>query len=325
MMRAALILLPALCAALSSSIRFDAAPQPLNAGAETHALYPLAAVYLPGGEYQLRNIEPRNVRMCREETEFVAALVGGERQSCAAIGTLMRIDGVEAATRDESGAVLAEPQAPRALRVNCTAIGRRRIISVRNPGAWNDPAARLRGEYLVAETLALEDEPAPAADATSASGALGFLARTLRTSSENSFATEAAAALLDDAARLASIGEDWRSLELWQQYCATRRASAAEDHRADRNELIIDEKVKEGGEISIPVNEQTLSYEARARLADLDARAADALAQMELDDETTFLEFLSSRDPSARLARLADDAFREGTRVAQRVALERAL
>ena len=73
------------------------------------------------------------------------------------------------------------------------------------------------------------------------------------------------------------------------------------------------------------MNEQTLSLEARARLADLDSRAADALGQMEIDDEVAFQDFLSSRDPSARLARLADDTLREGTRVAQRIALERAL
>ena len=76
--------------------------------------------------------------------------------------------------------------------------------------------------------------------------------------------------------------------------------------------------------LSVPVDERTLSADARARLADLDARAADALAQMALDDDAAFQGFLESTDASDRLARLADDALREGTRVARRAALSRA-
>ena len=53
-------------------------------------------------------------------------------------------------------------------------------------------------------------------------------------------------------------------------------------------------------------------------------RAADALAQMALDDDAAFQGFLESTDASDRLARLADDALREGTRVARRAALSRA-
>ena len=92
-------------------IRFDAPPPavavaaPPAAAATTtpRALYPLAMTYLPGGAYELRNSEPRNVRMCQEETEFVAVLVGDDRNSCATVGT------VRAPGRTSSG-VVATPR-----------------------------------------------------------------------------------------------------------------------------------------------------------------------------------------------------------------------
>ena len=64
--------------------------------------------------------------------------------------------------------------------------------------------------------------------------------------------------------------------------------------------------------------------EDRARLADLDRRAADYLDDLGLADDAFFQGCLESTTPEARLAALADDALREGTRIAQRASLARA-
>ena len=55
-----------------------------------------------------------------------------------------------------------------------------------------------------------------------------------------------------------------------------------------------------------------------------DERAADALRQMELADATAFQALLEERSATARLAALAAGALREGSRLAQRAALQRA-
>ena len=170
------------CCGALSWVRFDA-PPPTNAAntAQRYPLYPLRATYMPCGSVELRNTEPRNVRMCRETEYFVASLLNAEDgASCAAVGTLLRIDGVENATRDNTGQVLARPRdAPRALRVRCTAVGRRRLVGIRNGDAYFDAGARLRGEFLVGDFADYEDEES--ADATpDAASALAFLARSLQ-------------------------------------------------------------------------------------------------------------------------------------------------
>ena len=85
------------CCGALSWVRFDA-PPPTNAAntAQRYPLYPLRATYMPCGSVELRNTEPRNVRMCKETEYFVASLLNAEDgASCAAVGTLLRIDGVE--------------------------------------------------------------------------------------------------------------------------------------------------------------------------------------------------------------------------------------
>ena len=104
------------CCGALSWVRFDA-PPPNAAKAQRYPLYPLRATYMPCGSVELRNTEPRNVRMCKETEYFVASLLNADGASCAEVGTLLRIDGVENATRDNTGQVLARPRdAPRALR-----------------------------------------------------------------------------------------------------------------------------------------------------------------------------------------------------------------
>ena len=84
-------------------------------------------------------------------------------------------------------------------------------------------------------------------------------------------------ALLEQAAELASAERWWEALELWQVHCATRRAAAATRHRSERNEFLIDAKIRQGGALQIPVNERSLPTADREQLADLDARLPLAL------------------------------------------------
>jgi hypothetical protein len=298
-------------------VRFDA-PPPTNAAntAQRYPLYPLRATYMPCGSVELRNTEPRNVRMCKETEYFVASLLNAEDgASCAAVGTLLRIDGVENATRDNTGQVLARPRdAPRALRVRCTAVGRRRLVGIRNGDAYFDAGARLRGEFLVGDFADYEDEES--ADATpDAASALAFLARSLQGDERK---------VVEEAATLATAETSWEALELWQRYCTTRLATAAVDARADRDELLIDAALRRGGAITVPVDITTLPPDDRRRILENDERAADALEQLEIADATAFQALLEERSATARLAALAAGALREGSRLAQRAALQRA-
>ena len=300
-----------------SWVRFDA-PPPTNAAntAQRYPLYPLRATYMPCGSVELRNTEPRNVRMCKETEYFVASLLNADGASCAAVGTLLRIDGVENATRDATGQVLVRPRdAPRALRVRCTAVGRRRLVGIRNGDAYFDAGARLRGEFLVGEFAEFEDEEQTDTTPDNAASALAFLARSLQGDERR---------VVEEAAALATAENSWAALELWQRYCATRLATAAADARADRDELLIDAALRRGGAITVPVDISTLPPDDRRRILENDERAADALRQMELADATAFQALLEERSATARLAALAAGALREGSRLAQRAALQRA-
>ena len=305
------------CCGALNWVRFDA-PPPTNAAntAQRYPLYPLRATYMPCGSVELRNTEPRNVRMCKETEYFVASLLNAEDgASCAAVGTLLRIDGVENATRDNTGQVLARPRdAPRALRVRCTAVGRRRLVGIRNGDAYFDAGARLRGEFLVGDFADYEDEES--ADATpDAASALAFLARSLQGDERK---------VVEEAATLATAETSWEALELWQRYCTTRLATAAVDARADRDELLIDAALRRGGAITVPVDITTLPPDDRRRILENDERAADAQEQLETADATAFQALLEERSATARLAALAAGALREGSRLAQRAALQRA-
>ena len=302
------------CCGALSWVRFDA-PPPNAAKAQRYPLYPLRATYMPCGSVELRNTEPRNVRMCRDAEYFVASLLNADGASCAAVGTLLRIDSIENATRDNTGQVLARPRdAPRALRVRCTAVGRRRLVGIRNGDAYFDAGARLRGEFLVGEFEAYDDEEST--DTTpDAASALAFLARSLQGDERR---------VVEEAATLATAETSWVVLELWQRYCATRLATAAADARADRDELLIDAKVRQGGAITVPVDITTLPPDDRRRILENDERASDALRQMELADATAFQALLEERSATERLAALAAGALREGSRLAQRAALQRA-
>ena len=309
------VLLTLSCCGALSWVRFAAPPPSAGTTTQRYPLYPLRATYMPCGSVELRNTEPRNVRMCKETEYFVASLLNADGASCAAVGTLLRIDGVENATRDNTGQVLARPRdAPRALRVRCTAVGRRRLVGIRNGDAYFDAGARLRGEFLVGEFEAYDDDES--ADTTpDAASALAFLARSLQGDERR---------VVEEAAALATAENCWEALELWQRYCATRLATAAADARADRDELLIDAAVRRGGAITVPVDISTLPPDDRRRILENDERAADALHQLEIADAAAFQALLEERSATARLAALAAGALREGSRLAQRAALQRA-
>lgn len=335
------------------------------------ALYPLPAVYLPGTRCMVRNIEARNLAMCRERAEFVAAYVSADRATCAAVGSVLRIDDVQAAVSDKSGKVLAEAaeawqqSRKEVLEVSCTVVGRVRLVACENLEAWRKPE---RDEYLVADVAAYadaedagddteteeaveqqeqQDATAPekeeeeeedkwwmgASAAGDAADAIYRLVDALlesqdaekgRASAESGIDMDATVASLERAAELAEDEDWWAALDLWQMHCATRLAAAAALHRTERNEFIIDAKLRQGGPLQIPVQEWLLEAEDRAKLLDLDARASDAAAQMGLDDATDFQACLETQRPAERAQLLLRGVQRETERLATRAALERA-
>jgi len=232
-------------------------------GTQQMALYPLPAVYLPGTICMVRNIEPRNIAMCRENSEFVSARVSADGTSCASVGAVLRIDDVRAAARDTSGKVLIAESNERVLEVRCTVVGRVRLVACENLEAWRRPQ---RDEYLVADVAAYVDEDAEeyteaaaeaaAAEAASAedevwwmgASAAGDVAdavyRLVDALLESAgtdgmdvgLDVDAAVSALERAAELAEDSDWWASLDLWQSHCATRLAGVAALHRAERNE-----------------------------------------------------------------------------------------
>ena len=267
--------------------------------------------------------------MCRECTEFVAALVSPDGASCASVGSVLRIDGVKAAARDTTGMVLNAADS-NVLEVRCTVVGRARLVACENLEAWRRPQ---RDEYLLADVIDVEDEQAAEAVEKQSSAqpdvvdAIYLLVDALLESSDATDAGLDVSSLVSSLEHGAALAEDsdwWAALEVWQMYCATRLAGAAALHRAERNELIIDAKLREGGALVIPVQESTLSLPDRVRLHDLDTRAADAMAQMGLDDKIDFQACLEARQPLERATILHSGVKRESERLARRAALRRA-
>jgi len=293
------------------------------------ALYPLPTVYLPGSTCTLRNIEPRNIALAREQTTFVASLLNHDRLRCASVGAVLRIESVRAEPADSSGKVLASSASSKALRVECTVLGRVRLLRCKNLEAWST-----RETYLMAETCDYEDEdPRPefcdgqvGRVSGDVEGAIYHLVDALLESEGvDSIDTAAAVAALEEAALHIASGRWWQALELWQRHCATRAFAVQAQHQAERNEFLIDAKLREGGALQVPVLEHTLSEEDRVKLRDLDRRANEALDQMGLDDAETFQSCLEAQSASDRAKILHEGVLREAGRLARRAALQRAI
>lgn len=226
------------------------------------ALYPLPAVYLPGSKCMVRNIQPRNKAMCREQSEFVAACVSPDLSSCASIGSVLRIDDVRAAASDTSGKVLASTTSSNVLEVRCTVVGRVQLMDCTNVELWRRPE---KNEYLLADVAAYEDEERLEADdesiADEVASALYRLVDLLLEGEatdcmDGGADVSAAVASLERATEHAEDGEWWMALDLWQMHCATRLASASAMHRAERNEFVVSAKMRQGGVLQIPVDER---------------------------------------------------------------------
>lgn len=236
-------------------------PQQYASQTTSMALYPLPAVYLPGSKCMVRNIEPRNIAMCKEQSEFVAACVSADLNSVSSIGSILQIDDVRPAARDNSGQVLAAASTSNVLEVRCTVVGRVRLVACANTDAWRRPQ---RDEYLVAEVEVYEDEDRPEAEDSSIRDDVATeLYRLVDVLLEGEgvdcmdagMDVSASVASLERAAELAEDGEWWAALDVWQMHCATRLAGASAMHRAERNEFVISAKMQQGGVLSIPVQE----------------------------------------------------------------------
>ena len=220
--------------------------------------------------------------------------------------------------------------------VQCTVLGRAALQSCDNLEAWST-----RETYLLANVCDYadeddeeegedEDEDDVRADVEDAIYRLVDALLLEEDAADDSgggggIDATAAVAALEEAASHVASGKWWEALELWQRHCATRTFSLQAQHQAERNEFIIDAKLREGGPLQIPVQEWTLKDEDRTKLLDLDVRAREALAQMDLDDAQTFQACLEARRVGERAALLKAGVLREAERLGRRAALQRAL
>jgi Lon protease-like protein len=317
-----------------------ASPEPNDAARERRqerlALYPLPAVYLPGSTSMLRNVEPRNIAMVREQDVIVASLLDGNRRRCAEVGSLLRIDDVQREAADSSGQVLSSAASSDVLMVHCTVIGRVQLLKCDNLDAW------ITGDtYLLADVCEYTDEEgseqslsdgvteerlrADVADSIYRLVDALLLEEQMADGAADGINATAAVAALEEAASHIASGCWWEALEVWQRHCATRVFALQAQHQVERNEFVIDCKLKEGGVLQIPVQEHTLCDKDRRKLMDLDARAREALDEMGLDDAGTFQGCLEARTVRERAMVLRAGVLREAERLDRRAALRRAL
>ena len=65
------------------------------ASARAMPLYPLPALYLPGSTCMVRNVQLRNIAMCKANAEFAAALVSlddAQRAQCSRVCSVLRVE-----------------------------------------------------------------------------------------------------------------------------------------------------------------------------------------------------------------------------------------
>jgi hypothetical protein len=287
----------------------------------TIPLYPLAACYLPTGQHQLRNIEPRNLKMATDlgtGGRFCVACSAIDTGRIAAVGTLLRILHMDPQTDPVSGELLR-------ILLTCEAEELVDIRNIQNPEAakWENRLQRSE-EYLIATVCSRPKK-------TSNSQHIPQLTQTILEDYNrvNQMYKDGIGAetlppfsreRLEDVLPLRSGPMDdessfWQMAQDWQTLCYTVREGHQLALMSDRNELLIDAAIAKGGPLNLPVHVEDLLLEDRQKVQTLEVLAQQQWLSLHLDPTMDFQVLLSLETYEERLQYFANMVHRERTRL----------
>ncbi|GAX15553.1 hypothetical protein FisN_6Hh149 [Fistulifera solaris] len=287
----------------------------------TVPLYPLAACYLPTGQHQLRNIEPRNLKMANDlgiNGRFCVVCSAVDTGRIAAVGTMFRILHMDPQTDPVSGQLLR-------ILLTCEAEDLVNIRAIQNPKAakWENRLQHSE-EYLMATVCSRPNTTSnPQNNIQQLNQAIledynrvshmyrdGTGAETLPpfTRERLEFVLPTRSAMDDNEASFWQMAQDWQTL------CYTVREGHQIRLMSDRNELLIDAAIAKGGPLNLPVHVEDLLLEDRQKVQELEVVAQQQWLSLQLDPTMDFQVLLSLETYEERLQYFANMVHRERNR-----------
>eukprot|EP00591_Stephanopyxis_turris_P013705 CAMPEP_0195536578 /NCGR_PEP_ID=MMETSP0794_2-20130614/46341_1 /TAXON_ID=515487 /ORGANISM="Stephanopyxis turris, Strain CCMP 815" /LENGTH=152 /DNA_ID=CAMNT_0040670031 /DNA_START=12 /DNA_END=467 /DNA_ORIENTATION=+ len=92
----------------------------------------------------------------------------------------------------------------------------------------------------------------------------------------------------------------WDAVETWQTLCNTIREARRVEIQSTVNEITIDEAIKKGGPLNLPVHRETLPPTVQRQLDHMEKQAAKDFIEMGMDPCIDFQALLSCRSHSER-------------------------
>lgn len=286
----------------------------------TLPLYPLPACYLPTGQpQQLRNTEPRNVKMALDlgiGGRFCVVLSALDTGRIASVGTIFRIVRMDLQNDPASGELAR-------VLLTCQAEELVDIQKINNPkvAQWENRLNR-SDEYLIATVCPRPDVMWNTSDVQQISMLDDYNAvsqmyqRGVETDDLPPFSRERLEDILPpllegtlDATNFWQIAQDWQSL------CYTVREGHQIAMVSDRNELLIDAAMRKGGPLNLPVHVEDLLLKDRQKVQELEVQAQQRWLSRNLDPSIDFQVLLSLNTYKERLEYFASMIQRERKRL----------
>lgn len=295
----------------------------------TLPLYPLSACYLPTGQHQLRNTEPRNLKMALDlgiGGRFCVVLSALDTGRIASVGTVFRILDMDPQNDPASGELTR-------ILLTCEAEELVHIRNIRNPQVqqWENRLKR-SSEYLIATVCPHRQVTMNCSerDVKQIANAMlqdynvvsqlykkGIGANNLppfsRERLEDVLPSREDGPMIDD-----NNDEDatfWQMAQDWQTLCYTVREGHQIALMSDRNELLIDAAMRKGGPLNLPVHVEDLLLEDRRKVQDLEVQAQQQWLSQQLDPCIDFQALLSFPAYEERLEHFAGMIRRERKRL----------
>lgn len=283
-------------------------------------LYPLSATYLPCSDtlHTLRNSEPRNIQMALDldmgkykEQLFCVVLMALDTGRVASTGTLMQLESIDIQTSPIS------PDEIQRIVVTCRPQAVVDIVYITNPQSMTlEKRLRKSKEYLEAHVKlrSVRDDVHINRKVDSLRTnycAVRDLYRQESTIKDlPPFAQAKLKELLPDR-RMEGSSFDWCLAQDWQTLCYTVREGRQIALVSDRNEFMVQTKIKQGGPLQLPIHISDLDPTARQNVQLMEQTAQvdwlsikldpaidfQVLLQMEsLDDQLEYLSFMIERE-----------------------------
>ena len=290
----------------------------------TMPLYPLSACYLPTGhQHQLRNTEPRNLKMALDlgvGGRFCVVFSALDTGRMASIGTVFHIRNMDPHHDPASGTLTR-------IVLTCQAEELVQIRNIHNPevAQWEQRLKR-SSEYLMATVCARPELKMNDSERVQeiSNGMLedytvvsqlykqGIGAEDLppfsRERLEDVLPTSRDGSSIDAAAF-------WHMAQDWQTLCYTVREGHQIALMSDQNELLIDAAMRQGGPLNLPVHVEDLLLEDRQKVQDLEVQGQHQWLSQQLDPSIDFQALLSFRTYDERLEYFASMIRRERKRL----------